>query len=475
MLRETTQTPTRSTRDTNTRRWVWVLAVIIVTLLALGLRWYYVSTAWVINPIRADAAQYYAHAWNLVLHGVFSGSKPGAATVIADNYRDPGYPLLLAFWMKIFSNQALWYAAVLLSQAVLGALTVTWAMLLGRRWLDWRWATAAGVLIAVWPHNIAIASNLLSETLFGFLCALAMLLAARASDRSSTGWAVVAGLAFGAAALTNAILLPFGVLLALYLAWRRLVPRRVWIGLLVGALLLPGGWAIRNAQLPAQSGAQTSTDRALQNLVQGSWPTYHAAYALLAHGDQRGAPTFRAIDHEYQLLRHSPGAGARAILHRMAQHPLRYLAWYTLEKPAALWGWSIAVGQNDIYVYAVRYSPFDSNPVMRALAAVCHTINPLLAVLALGCVVIVLVRHRRPLPHSAHGKVALESVLLLLVYVTVVYSILQTDPRYAIAFRAFEILLAMTSCAVLIKRILEFRHERAAVAQPDTKSRHAQG
>jgi 4-amino-4-deoxy-L-arabinose transferase-like glycosyltransferase len=363
--------------------------------------------------------------------------------------------------MKIFRARGAWYAAVLLCQALLSALTVPLAMQLGRRWLSWRWAMGVGILIAIWPHNIAIASNLLSETLFGFLCALAMLLTAYARDRGSAGWSIAAGLSFGTAALTNAILLPFGILLALYLAWRHLVPRRVWLSLCIASLLLPCAWAVRNHQLPPQASGHSSTDRALQNLVQGSWPAYHKAYALLAHGDQRGTPIFHAIDVEYQLLRRSPVAGARAILHRLGKHPLRYLVWYTIEKPWALWSWEIRVGQNDIYVYPAANSPFDTQPVMRALEALCHTINPLLAALALMCLIVSVARFMQHGRQAEQGGAALEAVLLLLVYVTLVYSTLQTDPRYSIPFRSFEMLLAMTSCSLLIGRIVRIRREHA--------------
>ncbi|HET7664004.1 MAG TPA: glycosyltransferase family 39 protein [Rhodanobacteraceae bacterium] len=442
-------------------RWIWPTAVIAITLLALGLRWYFVSTARVINPIRADAMQYYNFAWNLAHHGVFSGSSPGSTTVIPGNYRDPGYPLLLAIWMKVFGNRELWYAAVLLTQALLSALTVPLAMLLGRRWLNWRWTAAAGVLMAVWPHNIAIASDLLSETLLGFLCVLAMLLCARASARRSPSWATAAGLGFGSAALTNAILLPFGVLVALFLAWRRLAPRRVWLTLCISAVLLPGAWALRNMHLPPDPSGQTSADRALQNFVQGSWPGYHTAYAELSRGDQRGAPVFRAIDAEFQLLRHSPTTGARAIAKRLSAHPLYYLMWYTVEKPWALWDWDIRVGQNDIYVYAVKDSPFDTQPAMRAAEAICHTINPLLALLALGSLVFAVATWRRRNNASLHGQAAFESVLLLLIYVTVVYSILQTDPRYSIPFRPFEMLLVVTSCSVLSRWVAKLRNDQA--------------
>jgi 4-amino-4-deoxy-L-arabinose transferase-like glycosyltransferase len=440
---------------------MWPVIVALITLLALALRWYYVSTAMVINPIRADASQYYTYAWNLAHHGIFSSSTPGSTTVIADSYRDPGYPLLLAIWMKVFHTPDLWYAVVLLTQALLGALTVPLAMQLGRRWLGWRWVAGAGLLMAVWPHNIVIASDLLSETLFGFLCALAMWLCARACNHRSAGNAIAAGLAFGAAALTNAILIPFGVLLGLYFAWRRLVPRRVWLALCIGAAVLPGAWTIRNHYLPPQTSGQSSADRALQNLVQGSWPTYHAAYAMLMHGDQRGAPIFHAIDTEYQLLRRTPTAGARVILHRLGSHPWHYMAWYTLTKPSVLWDWDIRVGQNDIYTYPTILSPFDTQPVMRALEAVCHTINPLLAALALASLIVTLVRSRRGRRDVTTQRAALHATLLLLVYITLLYSILQTDPRYSIAFRSFEMLLAMTTCSLFAEWFSRMRGARS--------------
>lgn len=448
-----------------TRPWVWPLALALVTLLAFGLRWYYVATAMVIHPIRGDAGQYYVYAWNLIHHGVFSGAMPGSATVIPDSYRDPGFPLLLALWMKAFPNQAGWYAATLMTQAVLGALTVTLAMQLGRRWLSWPWAVGAGLLMAVWPHNITIASDLLTETLFGFLVALAMLLCIRAGDRHSPAWATGAGLCFGAAALTNAVLLPFGVLLALYLAWRRWVPRRVWLALLIGALILPGAWAVRNSQLPAPASHHSSTDRALQNLVQGSWPPYHDAYIASLKHDYLGTVIMHRIQYEVRLIQASPRQGLMHMLHRMGRHPLYYLAWYTLKKPSLLWGWRIRMGQNDIYVYATKFSPFDNQPVMRSLAALCHTINPLLAALALVCLLLVLVRHRWPNQHDGSPyHYALPCTLLLLVYVTVVYSVLQSEPRYSIPFRPFEMLLAMTVCAALAQWI--HRQRRKAIDHP---------
>jgi hypothetical protein len=456
------------------------LTVVLVTLLACGLRWYYVTTTLVVEPIRGDAIQYFSYAWNLVHHGIYAGNHPGSPVIEPSNFRDPGYPLFLALWMKLFGNQSTWYAVVLLAQAVLGTLTIPLTMQIGRRWLNRRWAAGAGILLAVWPHNIAITSNLLSETLFGFLCAVAVLVCVMACERRRAGWAVAAGLCFGAAALTNAVLLPFGILLALFLGWRRLIPRRIMVALCVGVLLLPGAWAIRNLRTPTPATGQTSTDRALMNLVQGSWPAYHSAWQkVIVQHNAAGKPTLDAIGAEYNLLLTSPQAGIHAIVQRLSQHPWDSLAWYTLRKPWVLWDWRIRIGQNDIYVFPVFKSPFDTQPVMRALEAICHTINPLLAALALMCLIVAVVGFLRRAHPPAHGGAALDTVLLLLAYITFVYSILQTDPRYSIPFRSFEMLAAMTTCSLVAGWIVKIRREHAdpirkpgvTVVGPDAKGR----
>ena len=438
----------RATDPTSGNHRFWPLALFAIALLALVLRVYYVRTAVVDHPIRGDAAQYYAYALNLNLHGVFSKDAPDAATIIPDNYRDPGYPLFLSVWMKAFGWADAWYAAVLLVQAVLGALTVALAAQLGRYWLAADWAIGAGLLMAVWPHSITIAGYLLSETLFGFLCALGMLLCAHACRSENSGRALASGLVLGAAALTNAVLLPFGVLLAGFLAWRKLAPRKICMALAVGALLLPGAWAIRNMQVASPADGNSSKDRALETLVVGTWPNYDSAWHDSISGDVAAKAsaqvTLRRVDEEFSALQASPMQGAQMILQRFGAHPWRYVVWYLLEKPQALWGWDIQIGQGDIYVYPTTNAPFQVNPAWIALAAICHALNFLLQLLALAS----LFCARRSLAgETRESRSALISVICLVVFATLVYTALQAEPRYSIAFRPFEFLLAATTVA----------------------------
>lgn len=455
-------------------RWIWPAALALLTLCAFALRWYYVSTAMVIHPVRGDATQYYAYAWNLLHHGIFSKSPPDSLIVVADNYRDPGYPVFLAIWMKLLGTGSSWYAAVLLSQALLGALTVTLVTQLGRHWLPAGWCLGAGALMAIWPHSVTSSSFLLTETLVGFLCAVAMLATAHAHRFTSTISAAFAGLTFGVAALTNAVLLPFGLLLAGVLMWRRLAPSRMCIALVLGALLLPALWAVRNAQIPpvaADNANGSSMDRAIQTLVVGAWPDFHRAWAAaLIHGDPAAQSTLDAVTAETRLLEQSPAAGTRALLHRLSEHPVRYLVWYTLEKPRLLWGWNIRVGQGDIYTYATVNSPFQTQLPLRVLAALCHGINlPLFLFALLSFLFIWPKRWHWIASTDQASRTSAISVACLLLYITLVYVTLQAEPRYSIPFRSFEIILAVTSIYGLVnawRRYKQVHRKSDGVTRP---------
>ena len=446
--------------STAQNRWLWPLALFSLTLFALALRWYYASTTLVIGPLSGDATQYYSYAWNLAHHGVFANSHPGAMISTPDNYRDPGYPLFLAIWMKLIGTNDSWYAgdswyaAVLLCQAMLGALTVTMATQLGRHWLSLRCSIGTGLLMAVWPHSITINSNFLSETLFGFLCTLGLLLCAHAYRRQNPWRAIAAGLVLGAAALTNAILLPFGILLAGFLAWRKLVPRHVCVALAIGALLLPGAWAIRNMQISTHIAGNSSEARALENFVVGSWPSFYPAWHASVFGDanaKAGAQvTLKAVHDEISASQTAPLSGTRAIMQRLGQHPLRYAVWYLFEKPQLFWDWSIQVGYGDIYVLRTQNAPFQTNPAWLALEAICHAINPLLMLLALASLFLAWPKWRSQMTLGQQtGGAALATVTGLLVFVTLVYTILQAEPRYSIPFRPFEMLLAVTTLSAI--------------------------
>lgn len=430
-------------------RWRGFVVLAALTLFAFGIRWYYVSTAVVLSPVRGDAIQYFSYAWNLVNHGIFSKALPDAASVLPDNYRDPGYAVFLALWMKLFGTGDTWYAAVLIAQAGLGALTVTLATQLGRYWLPLRWAVAAGVLMALWPHSITINGYLLSETLFGFLTASGVFACAAAFRRQSALGAFAGGLILGAAALTNAILLPFGIFLAAFLAWRKLASRKICVALALGALALPGIWAARSAVVVVPVAGNSSADRALLNFVIGSWPHWQSAWRDSIFGDKAAQKSGHAEMHlseiEYASWRSSPAQGFQSMARRVGSQPLQFARWYLIDKPTSLWGWSIEIGQGDIYAYPTKNAPFQTQGPWMAWAATCRGFNVWLMLLALAGILSAWPLCRKSSTgERCKGAETQIAVMLLLAYITIVYSTLQAEPRYSIPFRSFEVLSAIT-------------------------------
>jgi 4-amino-4-deoxy-L-arabinose transferase-like glycosyltransferase len=415
----------------------WWLFILLLGALAFVIRIYYVTHALVFQPVyminvHGDGAEYYRYAVNLLKHSVFSLDLPSNSEPTPDNFRDPGYPVLLAGLLLAFKSWGTWYAAVLIFQALLGAITVVLWMSIGRDWMPMPYLIAAGLLMAIWPHSVTMSSYILSETLFGFLCALSMLLFRIATIRNKAGSLAISGISFSLAALTNAVLLPFGVCLAIYARTQRRMTTKAAVIFATVALCTLAPWSIRNSMLP--EGHLSSTYRARMNLVQGSWPEYHDAYMAWAKsGEVKTSGTLTQINQEVDGINADPAAGTLVILHRLAGDPWKYVRWY-LTKPALMWGWSIRIGEGGIYVYGTRNSPYDIAPTWRAIYAICYAINPFLFLLAAaGCI----------LALRSNAPLSMTAIALMLLFVTLVYSILQAEPRYSIPYRGPEILLGM--------------------------------
>ncbi len=409
---------------------------VLVVALAFALRCWFILGGMVDHPVRGDAVQYCEYAWNLVHSHVFSMTLPGSENVVPDSFRDPGYPLFLAGFVALWGMGDTWYHAVLMTQAAVGALSAGLAVLVAARWLGLRSSMFAGLAVAIWPHSVAISGFLLSETLFGFMVLLAVWLLAQASESVAPWRWAAAGLCFGAAALVNATLTLFCPLLALSLMARKVAPRLLLVALLVGSLLLPGAWAIRTMNLPAGPSAGS---RAVLTLVLGAWSDYHSAYIKSFQGDAQAQQTMAAIDADTQLAQKSTPAWLSVLLGRVERDPVHYLAWYSW-KPELMWAWNIRVGAGDVYPYPIFHPIFSTNIIMRLFESLCVGVNPLLFVLMSATVFAALIR-----PRKWKISVVMYAAAFLVAYETLVYSVLQSEPRYSIPFRPFEMMLAATA------------------------------
>lgn len=154
-------------------------------------------------PLLADDDLYDHLAWNIATGRGFErrvgapslGAQDGPEVAVA-----PGYPAFLA---GVYSVTGRDFAAVRMTQAIVGALTVLLCYLMGRDGFGARAGLIAGTLAAVTPALIAYTGMLLTETLFAFGIALSIWLAIRAFQTSSTRWWVLTGLALGLTVLVR--------------------------------------------------------------------------------------------------------------------------------------------------------------------------------------------------------------------------------------------------------------------------------
>jgi hypothetical protein len=428
----------------------FIRLTVALTVLALLLRLLYLWAAQVDYPIRGDVLGYWNYAWNLVNHATFSQSPANSAQIIPDSYRGPGYPLFLAMCMVFAGTpvQALHMAQI--AQIFVGSALVPLTVMLARSWLERPAALVAGAMVAMWPHLVVFASTLLSETFFGFTLLVMVLATSVAQRRNSFRLGVVAGLVSGLVYLTNPVVLLFPVAIAGLLALRK--QTRVGLGLLLGLSLLVGGWSARNATLPESA---STGQRALINLVQGSWPLLHAALNDQSTNEIARSVANQINDEEQTMLR-DPNAGLHLMWDRFAEQPGYYLQWYFLEKPYLLWDWRVRVGWGDVYFLETHNSPFERNAVLRAMHAVFQGINPLVFVLAALGALVYLVRGVRD-PNSPF--VPLMSALFFF-YITAIHALLQAEPRYSVAYRPFEVLLAVSMSAIALHQAMAFARRR---------------
>jgi hypothetical protein len=251
--------------------------------------------------------------------------------------------------------------------------------------------------------------------------------------------AIACGIFFSLASLTNLVLLPFAMFAALALAFSRRLAWRYATALVLASLALPAAWSIRGA---LSADGATSSGRAALNFAQGSWPSLYDDYRAATGGggnSEAGKTALKMMDREAKVLGARPADGIAMILNRFRDDPWRYVGWY-LTKPARLWAWDIQIGQGSIYVYPTRHSPFEENPWWAAILALARATNGFLLLSAAGGSVYALVRR-------THGPAMVLAMLCL--FVTAIYGVFQAEPRYSVALRGPEIILAAYALAAL--------------------------
>jgi 4-amino-4-deoxy-L-arabinose transferase-like glycosyltransferase len=219
--------------ESRTQRATWIITAVLVAAFAVRM----VAAAWWQSRLPpgvqfgfGDSHSYWVLAEAVSRGGPYRIGPDGPAL-----FRTPGYPLLLAplFWLR-HDPPVTWARA---EGALLGTVAVAATMWLARELFTPRISCVAGALAALYPGAIGTSIFVLSEAPYSPLVVaqIACWVAAwRAADwRSLSIWAILAGLAAGAATLvrpSHLLFIPFALALAMFGHGRR---RNIVIGALM--------------------------------------------------------------------------------------------------------------------------------------------------------------------------------------------------------------------------------------------------
>jgi 4-amino-4-deoxy-L-arabinose transferase-like glycosyltransferase len=406
------------------------IGLILVVLLGVALRFAAVNGSVVNAPIRADARDYYFYALNMGECGVYSrqlwDEARCPANLHADVQRWPGYPLFLVPFAKFPPDKTM-VQQVQYAQVLLGTLTILLFFALFRPILG-AWPSILGAcFVAISPHLVASGVYLLSEVLFTFFLMAWLYLSVLLLRSGRAGWALLAGLALAAAALTRPTMIYFLVPFLAFLLFS--LPRRSWLGVVlacVGFISLYGPWwAYSHMHLPPGAG---SSSLARDTVQKGMYPN------LTYKGNPRSYGFPNHFDPKWSE-RTTLAAVLDEIVSRFSADPVRYLRWYVLGKPYMLFSWDMVVGQGDVWIYPLLINPYELNdPLMDGTHALMKALHWLLVLLAaIACVLVWLPFGSRYLarPHLY----AMRLLSLVVLYFLAVHMIGTPLPRYAVPLR----------------------------------------
>jgi hypothetical protein len=452
------------TRSRPLRRYVQGGCLLLILMIGMFLRFGTAVGTKVDGPIRNDAKEYVAYAWNLKYLGVyshdFSGILTGATNLQPDAERPPGYPLLLSALLPKYID-GLFIYRVAYVQAWIATLTLLIAALLAIELLGVWAGLMVGLLVALSPHQSVYIPYLLTETLFGAAVMAAVGLGVLALKAKRPRWryvfAVAAGLCFGLSCLVRLTLnqwVPVLVLLLLFPYLRRF--RREIAALAFGFVLMMSPWWLRNENtLHRFSGSSAM----LVTIQQGSYPDLMYENRPDTFGyPYRFDPAAVKIGTSWTWTQLSAD-----LRDKFEEHPLAMIRWYLFGKIYYFFDWSSADGWADMFTYAVWRSPWIRDPTFVPVVSVMKAVYvPLIVCGLLGTLVAFLPATRRLF--GAYRVEAIRFLALLHLFAIGVHVAGLPLGRYSVPFRPITFLLAIFFIVWLCRSYLEQKGRISQVA-----------
>lgn len=413
-----------------------LLFALVLAAVAVWLRGTLVMTTEVINPLRADAFDYYRYAMNLKQCGTYSRSlesiTSGCATPPrADSLRPPGYPLSLVPFVEWPPTTAMllriqWF------QVLLSAVTVMLAYfaLLSLGTIT---AAAAAILSTLSPHLASMNLYVLSETLFTFTLVAFIFASARWIERPMVARALAVGAVLGLATLVRPTTLYLIVCVIPLLAWFAKARRAsTAAAVLAGFLICYGPWyAISKFYLPTTQ----QPSLALTTLHSGTYPDLMVDGRAETRGEpHRHDPSYAERDSLAKVLAH--------LVDRARAEPYTYLRWYAYGKAATYLSWDMIGGAGDVFVYPVKVPGFATNEWLALTHWFMWPLHKPLMLLALVACVLAWLPARGMLERPPAELFVTRLLALVVAFFLVLHIVGTPLPRYAIPIRSLLYALA---------------------------------
>lgn len=407
----------------------------ILLLFAAFLRFMVVTETEVIEPLRADAKQYFTYAYNLKYHHVYSMDQKGVVTgetPSPDYFRNPGYSLLITpFVSQPPLVNDLFF--IELAQAVGSTLIVLLVFLCVHRffavWVAW----SAAILTTLSPHLIHINVYILTEAAAAVSLAILLWWQSRFSVTHALNtqkiWLLIAGCCLASSTLIRPTMQWFIVPMAIWLLLQQSQQTNknfkanlfaLW-PLVLGFIAIMSTWWIRNL---INFGHLSDPRLFIGTIHHGMYPNF----TFEGHPESFGFP-YR-FDPRSAEITASLSNLLQEVLRRFQEMPAEHLQWYFFGKPIMFWQWNNnAQGAGNFLIYEVAQSPYASNPLLIATAITMYFLHwPLVGLGMLGMILVWT-------PASTYLSIGQKNMArfssLLLAYFVLLHMVGAPFPRYS--------------------------------------------
>jgi hypothetical protein len=426
-------------RNSTRSSWVTLLVLFFILILGFTLRIGSAERTVVINPLRADAGNYFMYAYNLRYRHTYSkeigNMRDLRSPVPPDSVRSPGYPLFLTPFLDGLFYESFVHRVVT-AQVILSTLSILLTYLLCKGFLPSAWALAAALLVAISPHLVIPNSFVITETLFCFLLLVIGYGVTLFASKPSAIPALLIGILIGLASLVRPILeyLPFLLGFWLLVQYRRQSGSQYGGALLLGFFLVFLPWILRNALTLGTF----SDDTLLINFFHhGMYPDF----TLEGVPESRGYPYL--FDPRSPAISKDMASVLAEILRRFQERPWDHLTWFLVGKPVFFWSWDDVQGMGDAFIYPVATSPYFSEVLFRWSHFVMFVMRwPLVLLGGAACLTAWLSSPGKTFPQ--HSLSVLRFLSLVLISYTLIHMVGAPIQRYSFPLRPYLYSMAVS-------------------------------